>query len=896
MIERLNAALVEHYRIVEKVGKGGMATVFLADDLRHHRKVALKVLRPELAAVVGAERFLAEIETTAGLQHPHILPLFDSGEAAGFLFFVMPYISGETLRDKLDREKQLPVGEAVRIATAVASALSAAHEKGVIHRDIKPSNILLSRGEPLVSDFGIAIAVTSSGGARLTETGLSVGTPYYMSPEQAAGDRAVTAGSDIYALGCVLYEMLVGKPPHLGASAQAVLGKILTEEPQSPALLRAAVPENVAAAVLTALEKLPADRFTSASGFIQALNDAGFRHRGGSTVPVEAGTEPGPWKRIALAALGGVGIMAAVLVLSLIQPPEEGGRVVRQKVILGSGVEMIPGIVSARTALAPDGSGVLFADSVGTGGSGPYSYWWKSEGEADARRVPNMDGAEAPVFSPNGQWVAYFLGQQLRKQPLQGGRVVVLADSVNPLGEKALTWLLDGTLVFEGDDYQLERIHEDGSSREVISTPDVTGLPTHLSGLRDGSGFLVTSCFDTSCASNTVFLFDLKSNSARALAEDVVGAWHVTDDRIVYVDRQGGVFSSRLDRSGIAMDPPVPLFGGVATSERVAEMEIAANGSVLFLRGPATSDRSLVVWVDRNGAVEPVDPAWAAADFRTLALSPRDDRLVVAVVTGGMQALWVKNLPDGPLTRLTVGPGSALRPIWTSDGSSIAYVTGGGVRNLALTVRSDGSSRAPDTLLRWADGHIHQIEGPDPQGRLLFTAGTGGQSHDVGYLDAGEDQARVWLLTSGSEETSITLSPDGQWVAYVSNLSGRNEVYVRPFPQTGARRVQVSTNGGTEPLWSHGGREIFYRDGDGEMTIARMVKAPELGVEGRERLFSAGGYRTGENHRAYDVTEDDNRFVMLRQAPTAADNETVPPSLILITNWFRELLEAVGHR
>ena len=220
---RLNAALEGRYAIERELGEGGMATVYLADDLKHERKVALKVLKPELAAVVGAERFLAEIKTTANLQHPHILPLFDSGEADGFLFYVMPYVEGETLQDRIDREKQLPVDEALRIATAVANALHSAHEQGVVHRDIKPANILLSRGEPLVADFGIALAVGAAGSSRLTETGLSLGTPYYMSPEQAAGEQYVGPPSDTFALAAVLYEMLTGDPPYVGSTAQAVL-------------------------------------------------------------------------------------------------------------------------------------------------------------------------------------------------------------------------------------------------------------------------------------------------------------------------------------------------------------------------------------------------------------------------------------------------------------------------------------------------------------------------------------------------------------------------------------------------------------------------------------------------------------------------------------------------
>ncbi|HZD06373.1 MAG TPA: serine/threonine-protein kinase, partial [Longimicrobiales bacterium] len=247
---RLSRALADRYRIAEKIGEGGMATVYLAEDLKHHRKVALKVLRPELASVLGAERFLAEIETTANLTHPNILPLHDSGEADGFIFFVMPYVEDETLRERLDREKQLPVDEAVRIASEVADALDHAHRQGVIHRDVKPANILLREGRPLVTDFGIALATSRSGaGERLTETGMSLGTPYYMSPEQATGSHELGPVTDIYALGCVFYEMLVGEPPYTGSTPQAVLGKIITGDTKIVSHERRTVPPHVDAAV-----------------------------------------------------------------------------------------------------------------------------------------------------------------------------------------------------------------------------------------------------------------------------------------------------------------------------------------------------------------------------------------------------------------------------------------------------------------------------------------------------------------------------------------------------------------------------------------------------------------------------------------------------------------------
>src|SRR4051812_10828418 len=273
--DALAAALEGRYTIERLVGEGGMAKVYLARDVRHKRLVALKVLRPDLGAVVGVERFLAEIQVTANLQHPNLLPLFDSGAAGDLLFYVMPYVQGESLRARLDREKQLPVEEAVRLATAIAGALDYAHRQGVIHRDLKPENVLLQEGQPLVADFGIALAVSNAGGARITQTGLSLGTPHYMSPEQATGDRAIDGRTDIYSLGAMLYEMLAGDSPHLGSTAQAIIARVLTERPRSVRLSRPHVPANVDAAIERALEKLPADRFATAREFATALERGG---------------------------------------------------------------------------------------------------------------------------------------------------------------------------------------------------------------------------------------------------------------------------------------------------------------------------------------------------------------------------------------------------------------------------------------------------------------------------------------------------------------------------------------------------------------------------------------------------------------------------------------------
>jgi hypothetical protein len=346
---RLATALEERYRIERQLGAGGMATVYLATDLKHDREVALKVLRPELGAVLGAERFLAEIKITARLDHPHILTLIDSGEAGGFLFYVLPLVRGESLRDKLKREQQLGVDEALAITKQVASALDYAHRSGVVHRDIKPENILLFEGEAMLADFGIALAVKEAGGNRLTETGLSLGTPQYMSPEQATGDRLLDARSDVYSLAAVLYEMLAGEPPVTGPNAQAMIAKLMTERPVHLRVVRGSVPDNIDAAVARALDKTPADRFGSAGDFARALELKPIT----GTVPVAvapaaagARSRRGLWIGIAAAALlaGGAGAFARK---GTPPAPREAGFALRDRTQLTTSGNVFVSAISA---------------------------------------------------------------------------------------------------------------------------------------------------------------------------------------------------------------------------------------------------------------------------------------------------------------------------------------------------------------------------------------------------------------------------------------------------------------------------------------------------------------------------------------------------------------------
>ena len=405
LLDRLRSALADRYAIERVVGTGGMATVYLADDLKHHRKVALKVLHPQLAAVIGPERFLREIEIAASLAHPHILPLYDSGRIAGspdhpvdddaerpdaspiarpgeLLFYTMPYVDGESLRERLNREKQLPLEDALRISREVADALSYAHARGVVHRDIKPENILLQAGHAVVTDFGIARAIDRAGGETLTQTGMAVGTPAYMSPEQAAGGKDVDGRSDLYSLACVLYEMLAGEPPFTGPTVESLVHQHLAVEPRSITSLRPAVPAPVAAALQRALSKTPADRFNPVVAFAEALGQPGST---GSTsaMPSDTGTRRPAWmRRIAIGAA--IAVAAVVVVLF--------GR---RLLVSGSGA-----MASAdRVVVLPyeNRTGDPALDPVG-----PMVAEWITEGlmqTGAVQAVPNFMAAEAAAQS-----------------------------------------------------------------------------------------------------------------------------------------------------------------------------------------------------------------------------------------------------------------------------------------------------------------------------------------------------------------------------------------------------------------------------------------------------------------------------------------------------------------
>ncbi len=555
VLPRLTEALSDRYRLERELGQGGMATVYLAQDIRHNRRVAVKVLRPELAAVIGAERFLSEITTTANLQHPHILPLFDSGEADGFLFYVMPYVEGETVRDRISREKQLPVDDAVRITVEVASALDYAHRHGVIHRDIKPENILLHDGTALVADFGIALAV-STAGSRMTETGMSLGTPHYMSPEQAMGEREITATSDVYALGCVLYEMLVGEPPFTGPTAQAIIARVVTEEPRSLTIQRKTIPPQVEGAVRQALQKLPADRFKTAADFADALqgrgNIASFAGTAVHGATAGSASGGGGWRArlrdplvlvpalIAVAALAVAASVAKRAVPAAIPP-------IRYVLAASDSTQPVP-TYPWPAAISPDGGTVVY--TVAQDANTVALYALRTD-QLEPRPIPGTTDAFEPHFSPDGKWLAFGQDGKERKVRLDGSAPVTIATAGAANGA---AWTTRDQIVLGsyGATHGLSHVSAAGGEPVALTEPDTAnGKTDHIwpIALPDGKS-VVFVIWSGSLSTSELAITFLDDGKVTPLGIQGIRPLAVLDGMLVYLQADGTIMAVKLDATG----------------------------------------------------------------------------------------------------------------------------------------------------------------------------------------------------------------------------------------------------------------------------------------------------------------------------------------------------------
>ncbi|QJR37913.1 protein kinase domain-containing protein [Gemmatimonas groenlandica] len=753
-------ALAERYTVDRELGAGGMATVYLAHDLKHERDVAIKVLHPDLGAALGADRFLSEIKTTAKLQHPHILPLLDSGAADGLLYYVMPYVRGETLRARLDRERQLPLDDALRIAREVAGALEHAHRQGIIHRDIKPENILLQDGAAVVADFGIALAVQQAGGPRLTQTGLSLGTPQYMSPEQAMGERTIDARSDIYALGAVTYEMLAGEPPFTGASVQAIVAKVLSERPVSLGTLRDTVPPSLNDAVMRALSRSPADRPASAGQFASSLataTDTRSAERSALRTPMR----PSRW-RVATGVVAALALSGAAYWLGARQgtAPVTFNRTVR--LTLDEGIETTP-------AISPDGKTLAYSSKRG----GTWDVYVQRIGGRTPIVIAGDSSSdeEFPTFSPDGQRIAFSRANGVFVVEATGENV----RRVSPRGF-ASSWSPKGdAIVYETESSRyplavtavgtLEIVDvRSGAVRTVATGPDAVYQPVWSpSGERLAMVVLRNGQRDiqTVPASGGT---PVRLTSDAAI--DLEPEWSADGRFVYYASNRGGTMGIwRIgvnQRSGEATGSPQLVAAGAESGFEFPR--VARDAGRLVFRARSLTQNPAVADLDiRQRTLSNARPLSSRAV--TLAVSDvSDDGRTLALFSQEPPAdLWMVDSDGRNLRQITTDGTNNRLPRFTADGRLVFYSNRTGTYQ-AFRMNADGSALEPLTAIAYGMITYPQLTA---DGRtLLFADSSLAAVEADGPWPATRAQVRrlTGAVVDGVPIAPSSYSPDGRYI------------------------------------------------------------------------------------------------------------------------------------
>ncbi len=915
--QELARALDGRYRVDRHLASGGMASVFLAHDLRHDRPVAIKVfgadVRAALGGTSGVNRFLSEIRVMAQLQHPHIVPLYDSGTADGVPFYVMPFVAGQSLRQYIERHAPMPVADAVALIATVADAVAVAHARGIVHRDLKPENILIQHEQPQVTDFGIAFALAEASATadgeqpeRLTGMGVLIGTPRYMSPEQAAGERALDARTDVYALGAIVYELLTGDPPHVATTVQGVLAKVRAEPALPVHLLRDGIPAAVSQVIAHALAKHPADRVESAAAFAAQLR-AALRVTDASTPsslersPPPVASMPAARRRsvwTGVAAVFAVATLVVLVVLVRRRPPASnvsdtsiagldaaaGSRVA---IPVRAELASFPNAADGRVpVLSPDGQFIAYAGSVAS----DRAVYIRRLDELAARPIPGTRNALMVAISPNSQWVAFITDDdRLYRVPVTGGPITAVA-GIFRFG--ALSWADDEHIVGQAFGSRgLDWIRVGDTSWHPLTTFDSSRaesmhfgplvLPDHRtviftvararSGVDDLGGDLAVVTFDP----------QRRSAATHTLLGITAGvAVGYLDGYLLYTSGDG----QRL------LAQPFDLAARRLTG-RAATVLTHDDGSIHFAstsRGGALlyqldARASRVVRVERDGRTVPL-----AGDLRAEAmnprLSPRGDRPIIMVATPVGNDAMLIDLVTRDTTSLGIR-GTAVSPTWTPDGRSIIYMASGGTEERLYRVAATPGAQ-PELLVSAAG-----VFGPSVSRdglRLLYQRYLNGVWSIWTSLLDGDRTPRA-VISGRANAYEPALSPDGRWLAYASDSTGRYEVYLRPFLREGSV-VRVSERGGSEPAWSKDGTRLYFR-GNGHMCEATVQQQPTLRVTGVRELYADHFDDTNPMpHRNYDIVDDGRAFVAISKTSGGQSH------VVLVTDWLAGVRAGAARR
>ena len=906
------------YEITALLGEGGMGKVWRARHIALKRDDALKVLPDAFASDrERLARFQREAQVLASLNHPNIAHVHGLERSDGVQALVMELVEGPTLADRI-AQGPIPVDEALPIAKQIAEALEAAHEQGIIHRDLKPANIKVRPdGTVKVLDFGLAKAFgpssarvdataspTITSPAMMTGVGMLLGTAAYMSPEQARG-KAVDKRGDILAFGCVLYEMLTGRRAFEDEDISLTLSNILRLEPDFDALPTDA-PPGVRQILRLCLKKDPRQRLQAIGDVRLALEGAFDIVTAGPTVA--PASQPRFWQRPAVAATVAVGLVAstglAVLTLTRLPTP----TAVRLTIALPAGVRMTV-VGDPHLAVAPNGRRLVFVAER----DGNPALYVRALDQLEAQPLVGPEAPRVPFLSPDGNWIGFFDTDPnvLKKIAINGGPAVTLcavtgAPGAGGGGVRGGSWGPDNTIVFATNDTTtgLLRVSANGGTPEVLTTPNPQkGEADHFwpEVLPGGNAVLVTivttggSPVATARAIETaqVAVLDLRTGEQKILVRGGSHPHYVSTGHIVY--GIGGTLRAvafDLGRLEVRSDPVPVLQDVVTTGTGAANFAVAQDGSLVYLTGNSVDAvRRTLVWVDRQGREEATNAP--TRTYQYLRISPDGTKVALDVRDQDFD-IWVWDFFRATLTRLTFDPGVENYPVWTPDGRRVAFgsETSETKGSQAVFWKPADGAGAIEQLVANPDALVPTTFSPDGI-RLVVRQQRPGMGDDLSVLSMEGERRLQPLIQTPFFESNADISPDGRWLAYQSNESGQAEVYVRPFPQVEGGRWQVSSGGGSQPVWARNGRELFYFANRGGQIMTVSIQPGPTFVNGNPKRVLEGDYLGGgQMGRTYDVSVDAQRFLMIKGV-APADAAAAPPQIVVVQHWVEELKRLV---